>query len=143
FCGQLATIHKIHSLRAIDARCQCAPLESLYVTGNRCTGRWVAMTVSVDESAVSGDTSLGDLLLAGLPVQLDATDALGSAIATADIQDERDRYSGPELGEASIRIHRLCAQLTGKRYQWLLAEEADGRWATSAFRPRTFASHVA
>src|SRR5699024_12573837 len=98
---------------------------------------------SVDGSAVSPDTSLGALLQADLPVQLAALDALGSAIATADIQDERDRYCGPELGEASIRIHRLCAQLTGKRYQWLLAEEADGRWATSAFRPRTFASHVA
>src|SRR5699024_6171940 len=98
---------------------------------------------SVDGSAVSPDTSLGALLQADLPVQLAALDALGSAIATADIQDERDRYCGPELGEASIRIHRLCAQLTGKRYQWLLAKEADGRWATSAFRPRTFAPHVA
>ncbi|HLS64357.1 MAG TPA: DUF222 domain-containing protein [Ruania sp.] len=101
------------------------------------------MTGSVDGPAVSPDTSLGDLLQADLPVQLAALDALGNAIAGADIQDERDRYGGPELGEASIRLHRICSQLTGKRYQWLLAEEADGRWATSAFRPRTFASHVA
>src|SRR5699024_11421171 len=118
-------------------------VECMYEQIHRCTRRWVAMTGSVDGPAVSPDTSLGALLQADLPVQLAALDALGSAIATADIQDERDRYCGPELGEASIRIHRLCSQLTGKRYQWLLAEEADGRWATSAFRPRTFASHVA
>src|SRR5699024_10487344 len=118
-------------------------VECMYEQIHRCTRRWVAMTGSVDGPAVSPDTSLGDLLQADLPVQLAALDALGSAIATADIQDERDRYGGPELGEASIRLHRICSQLTGKRYQWLLAEEADGRWATSAFRPRTFASHVA
>ncbi|WP_169579577.1 HNH endonuclease signature motif containing protein [Ruania albidiflava] len=101
------------------------------------------MTDSVDEAAAPPEVSLGALLRADLPVQLAALEALGEAIAGADIQDERDRYCGPELGEASIRVHRICSQLTGKRYQWLLAEEADGRWATSAFRPRTFASHVA
>src|SRR5690625_3413286 len=101
------------------------------------------MTGSVDGPVVSPDTSLGDLLQADLPVQLAALEALTGAIAGADIQDERDHHSGPELGEASVRLHRICSQLTGKRYQWLLAEESDGRWATSAFRPRTFASHVA
>src|SRR5699024_7871933 len=101
------------------------------------------MTHTVDGGTAPVETSLGDLLQADLPVQLAALEALGGAIAGADIQDERDRYGGPELGEASIRLHRICSQLTGKRYQWLLAEEADGRWATSAFRPRTFASHVA
>src|SRR5699024_11598979 len=44
---------------------------------------------------------------------------------------------------ASVRVHRACARLDGKRYQWLNAEECDGIWAASEFRPRTFASHVA
>lgn len=89
------------------------------------------------------DAPLGDLLGADLPTRLAALEALGAKIAGGNIQDERDCYSGPELGKASVRIHRLCARLTGKRYQWLTVEEADGRWGTSAFRPRTFASHVA
>src|SRR5699024_10283924 len=46
-------------------------------------------------------------------------------------------------GDASVRVHRVCARLDGKRYQWLNAEESDGLWAASQFRPRTFASHVA
>ncbi|HLR28458.1 MAG TPA: DUF222 domain-containing protein [Ruania sp.] len=40
-------------------------------------------------------------------------------------------------------MHRACARLDGKRYQWLNAEESEGIWAASQFRPRIFASHVA
>ena len=86
---------------------------------------------------------LGDLLEADLPTRLAALEALGGAIAAGDLQAERDRYSGPELGMASARVHKLFARLTGKQYQWLTVEEADGRWATAAFRPRTYATYVA
>src|SRR5690625_2011611 len=101
----------------------------MYEQIDRCTRRWAAMTDSVDGPTVSPDTSLDDLLQADLPVQLAALEALTGAIAGADIQDERDHHSGPELGEASVRVHRICSRLTGKRYQWLMVEEADGRWA--------------
>ena len=86
---------------------------------------------------------LGELLEADLPTRLAALEALCEAVAGGDIQDERDQHTGPELGRASVRVHRACARLTGKRYQWLAVEEADGRWATTVFHPRTYASHVA
>ncbi|HIZ37092.1 MAG TPA: 13E12 repeat family protein, partial [Candidatus Ruania gallistercoris] len=86
---------------------------------------------------------LGELLEADLPTRLAALEALCEAVSGGDIQDERDQHTGPELGEASVRVHRACARLTGKRYQWLAVEEADGRWATTVFHPRTYASHVA
>ena len=101
------------------------------------------MTDSTMSADVLHDTSLGDLIDADLPTRLAALEALGGAIAAGDLQDERDRHTGPELGVASVRVHRLCTRLTGKRYQWLTVEEADGRWATTAFRPRTYTSHVA
>ncbi|WP_147919177.1 HNH endonuclease signature motif containing protein [Ruania zhangjianzhongii] len=101
----------------------------------------------MSDSTISADvlhgTPLGELLEADLPTRLAALEALGSAIAAGDLQDERDLHTGPELGVASVRVHRLCTRLTGKRYQWLTVEEADGRWATTAFHPRTYASHVA
>src|SRR5690625_7314613 len=84
------------------------------------------MTGSVDAPAVSPDTSLGDLLQADLPVQLAALDALGNAIAGADIQDERDRYGGPELGEASIRLHRICSQLRSEERR--VGKECRSQW---------------
>ena len=101
------------------------------------------MTDSTMGAHVPWDVSLGTLIDADLPTRIAALEALCGAMSSTDIQDERDAHSGVELGEASVRVHRACDRLTGKRYQWLAAEEADGRWATSAFRPRTFASHVA
>ena len=89
------------------------------------------------------ESPLGDLLEADLPTRLAALEALCDAVSGGDIQDERDRHAGPELGQASVRVHRVCARLTGKRYQWLAVEETDGLWATTAFHPRTYASHVA
>ena len=89
------------------------------------------------------ESPFGDLLEADLPTRLAALEALCAAISGGDIQDERDRHTGPELGRASVRVHRACARLTGKRYQWLAVEETDGLWATTAFHPRTYASHVA
>ncbi|HIZ36834.1 MAG TPA: HNH endonuclease [Candidatus Ruania gallistercoris] len=86
---------------------------------------------------------LGELLEADLPTRLAALEALCDAVSSGDIQDERDQHTGPELGQASVRVHRACARLTGKRYQWLAVEETDGLWAASAFHPRTYASHVA
>src|SRR5699024_7634016 len=81
--------------------------------------------------------------LADLPTQLATSEALCDAIVSGDIQDERDRHTGPELGSASVRVHRTCARLTAKRYQWIAAEEADGLWAASECHPRTYASYLA
>ena len=97
-------------------------------------------TISAD---LLHETRLGELLEADLPTRLAALEALGGAIAAGDVQDERDQCSGVELGVASARVQKLFARLSGKQYQWLSVEEADGRWATSALRPRTYASHVA
>ena len=88
-------------------------------------------------------TSLGSLLDADLPTKIAALEALCGAVSAGDIHDERDEHTGTELGELSVRVHRACSRLTGKRYQWLAVEESDGLWSTSAFHPRTFASYVA
>jgi len=93
--------------------------------------------------SINDATPLGAVLDADLPDQLAALEALVDAISAADHQEERDRHTGRDLGEASVRVHRACARLDGKRYQWLNAEESEGIWAASEFRPRTFASHVA
>ena len=101
------------------------------------------MSIQTPGTHTSMDTTLGDLLEADLPTRLAALQTLTDAITSTDIQDERDVHTGPELGQASALVHQVCARLTGKRYQWLAVEEADGRWATGPGRPRTFASHVA
>ncbi|WP_147918989.1 HNH endonuclease signature motif containing protein [Ruania zhangjianzhongii] len=101
------------------------------------------MTGSTIGADLSLDASLGDLLGADLPTKIAALEALCGAVSTGDIQDERDEHTGTELGEASVRVHRACSRLTGKRYQWLAVEETDGLWSTSTFRPRTFASYIA
>ncbi|WP_022917830.1 HNH endonuclease signature motif containing protein [Ruania albidiflava] len=101
------------------------------------------MADSTRSSSLAPDTPVGDLLEADLPTQLATLEALCDAIVSGDIQDERDRHTGPELGSASVRVHQMCARLTAKRYQWIAAEEADGLWAASEFHPRTYASYVA
>lgn len=93
--------------------------------------------------SITDATPLGAVLDADLPDQLAALEALVDAISSADHEEERTCHTGRDLGEASVRVHRACARLDGKRYQWLNAEECDGVWAASQFRPRTFASHVA
>lgn len=101
------------------------------------------MTHSPRSGGLAPDTPVGELLVADLPTQLAALEALCEAITSGDIQDERDQHTGPELGSASVRVHQACARLTAKRYQWIAAEEADGLWATSESHPRTYASYVA
>src|SRR5699024_8209734 len=92
---------------------------------------------------ITDATPLGAVLEADLSDQLAALEALVDAISSADHEEERACHTGRDLGEASGRVHRACARLDGKRYQWLNAEECDGIWAASEFRPRTFASRVA
>ncbi|MGC0142279.1 DUF222 domain-containing protein [Pseudactinotalea sp. Z1732] len=68
-------------------------------------------------------------------------EAIVDRIATADIAAERLAHAGPVLGSAALRVHGAVQRLAGKRLQWLMAEEADGRWALTG--ARTYATHVA
>lgn len=87
-------------------------------------------------------TPLGALRSAPLAQQVAALELLTDSIAQADPVTEQFEHSGPELGAASVRVHRVCQRLIGKRLDWLVAEEADGRWATDGL-VRTYAGFVA
>ena len=76
-----------------------------------------------------------------LAANLAALEDVTARIAATDITEEQLAHSGPLLGEAAVRVHEAIQRLTGKRLQWLTAEEADGRWALGG--ARTYATHVA